>query len=246
MTPKAIILSILVAPVLHAATVDLSTWTVQNYSSGAGSWNVASGGGSVLQTINGNPTVFLSDQSAVGTSVKGKIKVETSSDDDFIGFVLGFNSGDFSNPLADFLLVDWKQGDQFPAVDGLAVSRVQGVVPNADNFWQHNGSVTELARGATLGSTGWADNTEYTFEFNFTSSSLEVLIDGVSQININGSFSAGNLGFYNYSQGTVRYSGVTQDELPPTPSVPDGGSGLVLLGISLAGLGISRRALRKA
>jgi hypothetical protein len=142
--------------------------------------------GVVFQSINRAPTVFLSDQSAVGTSVKGKIKVETTGDDDFVGFVLGFYSGDFSNPLADYLLVDWKQGRQnysgryAPA--GLAVSSVNGVVANEIDFWDHSGSISELARGTTLGSTGWTDNTDYTLEFNFTSTNLEVLIDGVSQI----------------------------------------------------------------
>lgn len=231
-----------------SATVDLSTWTVQNSSSGAGTWVVAPGNTSVLQTINGDPTVFLSPNSAIGTSIEGKIKVETTSDDDFVGFVLGFNPGDWTNAAADFLLIDWKKANQSPATVGLAVSRVNGLV-HPDELWSHvnsaaaSGTFTELARGSTLGSTGWVTDTEYTFGFDFTSTSLKVSVNGVEQINIAGSFSAGNLGFYNYSQSTVRYSGFTQDILPPPPApgVPDSGSTIALLATSLAALGMVAR-----
>lgn len=228
-----------------AGPVDLSTWTTQNYTVGAGNWVVQPGNTTVLQTLNGNPTVFLSDQSALGTEIQGMIKVTTTSDDDFIGFVLGFSSGDFANPAADYLLIDWKQGNQSGADAGLAVSRVTGVVPNADpGFWAHTNGVTELARGTTLGATGWTDNVDYSFGFTFTPTNLQVSVNGVQQINLNGAFSGGNLGFYNYSQSSVLYSGFTQDVIPPTNGVPDGGATVVLLGLSLAGLGVARRFSR--
>jgi hypothetical protein len=227
-----------------AAPVDLSTWTVQDYSPNASNWDVDSGNTSVLQKINGNPTVFLSNQSALGTEIQGKIKVTTFSDDDFIGFVLGFSSGDFSNAAADYLLIDWKQGNQTSggkfAAAGLAVSRVTGTVANPLNFWGHDGAVTELDRGDTLGSTSWEENTDYIFDFVFTSTNLKVSVNNVQEINLNGSFSDGNLGFYNYSQANVLYSGFTQDVLPPPPpphGVPDGGATVSLLALSLLGLG---------
>jgi hypothetical protein len=233
-----------------AAPVDLNTWTPQNYSANAGNWSVQGGGATVLQTLNGNPTVFLSNQSALGTEIQGKIKVETSGDDDFIGFVLGFSAGDFSNAGADYLLIDWKQNTQGGfGTAGLAVSRVTGVAPAATNFALHNGAVTELARGATLGATGWTDNVEYTFGFTFTPTNLQVTVNGIQQINLNGNFSDGNLGFYNYSQSNVRYSGFTQDVLPPPPptpnGVPDGGATAPLLAAGLFSLvALSRRRAR--
>lgn len=224
-----------------AVPVDLTTWTVQNYTPSAGNWVLQPGNTSVLQTTNGNPTVFLSNQSALGTGIQGVIRPGADGDDDYIGFVLGFQSGDFSNPTADYLLIDWKQGNQGTALAGLAVSRVTGVVSNADGFWGHYLGLTELARGATLGSTGWVDNTDYTFSFTFSATNLIVAVNGVQQINLNGSFSDGNLGFYNYSQSSVLYSSFTQDVLPPTNGVPDGGAGIALLGLSLAALGCVHR-----
>lgn len=228
-----------------SAAVDLSSWTVENYTPNAGTWTVAPDGLSVFQSVNGNPTVFLSDQSALGTGIEGRIKVETTGDNDFIGFVLGFSPGDFANPAADYLLIDWKQGDQDIADAGLAVSRVTGVVPTADpGFWGHTDGVTELARGANLGDTGWQDNVEYQFGFIFTPTSLQVLVNGVEEINLAGNFSDGNLGFYNYSQSSVRYSGFTQDQLPPT-RVPDGGSSAILLGLGFSAIGAIKRLRRK-
>jgi hypothetical protein len=241
----AALLGLSALPVI-AAPVNLNSWTPQNYTAGAGNWVVQPGGTSVLQTLNGNPTVFLSDQSAVGTEIQGKIKVTTTGDDDFVGFVLGFSSGDFSNAAADYLLIDWKQGNQSNGAAGLAVSRVTGIVGSANDFWAHSNAITELTRGSTLGSTGWSDNVEYTFGFVFTDTNLQVFVNGIQQINLNGSFSGGNLGFYNYSQSNVLYSGFTQEVLPPTgEGVPDGGTTASLFAISLLGLvAISRRRLR--
>ena len=214
--------------------IDLSTWTAESYPavSGfpAGVWTVSADNSNVLQSKNGQPTLFYSDFSVFNTEVQGKIKVETTGDDDYIGFALGFQPGDTTNSNADYLLIDWKQVNQwynfgYPsyspggwAYKGLAVSRVKGV-PNADEFWQHadhaaTGSplgqgVTELARATNLGSTGWADWKEYTFEFEFTPTSLKVWVDGNLEIDITGDFTDGRIAFYNFSQNYVRYSGFT-------------------------------------
>lgn len=215
--------------------VNLSTWTAESYPAvsgfGAGVWTVAGDNLSVLQSVNGQPTLFYSDFDVFGTTVQGKIKVETTGDDDFIGFALGFQSGDSTNSGADYLLIDWKQGNQSfnfgspsctPgsfAPRGLAVSRVTGI-PTADEFWGHTdfgssigcpdqGGLLELVRATNLGSTGWMDNKEYTFKFVFNATSLKVFVDGVLEIDITGSFNNGRLAFYNFSQSTVRYSGFT-------------------------------------
>ena len=70
--------------------IDLSAWS-QEGPPGAGNWVVAVYGESVLQTINGAPTHFVSPNNFINTTIGGSFSVETTSDDDFIGFVFGFN-----------------------------------------------------------------------------------------------------------------------------------------------------------
>lgn len=234
----------LAAPSLStAAPVDLSSWSVEGSNS---SWNVAADNNSVLQTVNGSPTVFHNGVNSQGNALSGTIEVETTSDDDFIGFVLGFDTGDFSNAAADFILIDWKQGNQGAyggtALAGLSISQVSGVLGDNSGSWWHDptNNVTELARATNLGSTGWADNTEYSFDLTFTSSLIEVFVDGVKELSINGSFEDGSFGFYNYSQSNVRYAGIQEAALPPVPlpaALPLLGGGLGLLGA----LGWTRR-----
>jgi len=165
---------------------------------------------------------------------------------------------DTTSATADFLLIDWKQANQFfnftgnaatdatpgtTAPAGLAVSRVSGT-PSADELWGHEnlvenagGGVVELARGANVGNTGWADNTEYEFRFVYTPTNLQVFVDGVLEIDVNGVFPDGRLGFYNFSQSDVRYSAFTVDPA----QVPEPGALALLTVAGLAGLAIGRR-----
>lgn len=225
----------------NAAAVDLSSWTAQ----GAGNWVLQPGNDSVLQTINGNPTVFFGPGNAQGVQLSGTIEVQTTSDDDFIGFVLGFKSGDLTAPTTDFILVDWKQINQgsfgCTAFRGLAISRATQGLGNNSGAWCHSGNgVTELARATNLGSTGWADNTEYTFDLLFTATNIQVFVDGVKEIDLNGTFADGAFGFYNYSQAQVLYAGITEDIIPP--AIPEPATWAMLIsGFGLVGAAARRR-----
>lgn len=248
----AALLSVLPA-IAPAAPVDLSLWSAESYDVvsgfGAGVWTVNAEGTSVTQSVNGQPTLFYSDFSAFGTEVSGTIRV-SGSDDDYIGFVLGFQPGDSNNPAADYLLVDWKRSSQSydfgaPSASagglapaGLAVSRVFGT-PDADEFWQHDNlagtpessGLSELARGLTLGSTGWNFNTDYVFTFDFGPENLLVYVNGALQFDLAGDFSNGRMGFYNFSQAGVTYTAFTVEEGSYVVPVPAAawlfGSGLV-------------------
>jgi len=240
------------APAQAAETVvDLSTWTQE----GAGNWVLASDNNSVTQTVNGNPTIYYSDYQAFGNQLSGTIRVNTSSDDDFVGFVVGFNPGELTGAVTDFLLIDWKQLNQgsfgCTANAGLAISHVTSGLANSAGAWCHASSdgVTELARGATLGSTGWADFTTYDFDIAYTATNVKVWVNDVLQFNIDGSFSDGRFGFYNYSQAQVIYAGITNIDLPPDPptGVPEPTTwAMMIAGFGLVGARMRRRRMNMA
>ncbi|MEP6762811.1 MAG: PEP-CTERM sorting domain-containing protein [Gemmatimonadaceae bacterium] len=241
--------------------VNLNTWSTQSYPAvpgfGAGVWTVAPDGSSVHQTVNGQPTMFASDFNAQGTEVKGRIR-SGGGDDDFIGFALGYHTNDITNANANYLLLDWKAGTQNfdfgapndgpggNALRGLAVSRVNGI-PTANEFWQHNnfagntnGSLTELQRGLTLGSTGWVANTTYDFTFIFLPNLLQVFVNDVLQINLAGNFNDGSMAFYNFSQADVTYSAFTKREITTTAPEP-ASFAMMAFGLFAVGYTVTRR-----
>ncbi|MCB1690737.1 MAG: PEP-CTERM sorting domain-containing protein [Halioglobus sp.] len=251
----------LVPAVAHAVPtpVDLTGWIENGFhgNNGAGTWTVQPGNDSVLQSINGLPTTFFKPGSnAQGTALSGTIKVNTSSDDDFVGFFLGYQDGELNSTNADFWMIDWKQSNQSPAVDGLALSHVTGNMSTApeNDFWQHVGTVNEVQRATNLGSTGWVDFQEYSFDLIFTATQIQVKVDGVVELDYAGNFTDGAFSFYNYSQSNVLYAGITEEDLPdpcdtnppgqggcpPTSDVPVPGT-LGLLGLGLMGLTRIRR-----
>jgi len=241
----AIAAAIVSTTAVSAAPVDLSSWTVD----GGGNWTTAADNNSVFQSLNSAPTVFQNGVDSQGLSLAGTITVETTSDNDFIGFVLGYTQGDIDgNPDTDYILVDWKQGTQGGWDEGLAISRVTGPIQaggldTSADAWDHVGSVQLLARATNLGDVGWSDNTAYSFQIDFTSTFIRVLVDGVLELDVAGSFANGAFGFYNFSQEGVRYAGITEEVVVPEIPIP-GALPLMLTGMGL--VSFLKRRKRKA
>lgn len=231
-----------------AAPVDLSSWIENgNPNNGAGLWTLEAGNNAVKQSQNGTPTVFHNNQNSQGNALAGTIEVQTTIDDDFVGFVLGYQEGEINSASADFWLIDWKQGDQSGQTAGLALSHVFGDLTSTSTsvsgqWWQHDDPVNEKQRATTLGTTGWVNNTENTFDLIFTPDLIEVKVGGATELSYssgnNGGvqFTDGAFGFYNFSQENVRYAGITEEVLPPTIPVP---AALPLLLTALGGLGFA-------
>lgn len=222
----------LMAPAVWAATevpVDLSSWEERG-PAGNGNWTVAADGKSVFQSINGDPTFFVSPgASTINTTLRGKIKVETTGDDDLVGFVFGFKAPLANGNDMDYVLVDWKQGNQgsggFTSFEGFSVNRVQGTITNyIPGFWGRTTSAGFTSLATNYGtSLGWQDNTEYTFSIVYQTDRLKFDVaggafgTGQTIFDVAGSFPDGAFGFYNYSQAAVRYSGLTLENTPPVP-----------------------------
>ncbi len=250
-----------------AVPVNLTGWIENGFqgNAGAGTWNVLVGNDAVRQTTNGDPTVFFNPgANSQGTSLAGTITPESSGDNDFVGFVLGYQDGELDSANADFWLIDWKQQSQNSGgqngLIGLSLSHVTGDIrngPNATNsFWSHTNTVTEVQRATTLGSTGWIDPQIYSFELTFTDTLIEVFVGGFLELSYSSTdhgslFTDGAFGFYNYSQAPVLYAGITQDVLPPDPdpnpdpSVVPLPAGLPLLLAGLGSFAILRRKKSK-
>lgn len=224
---------------VNAAPVDLNTWQAPE---GGGNWTVQGGGSTVYQSINTpTPTTFFNGVNSQGMSLSGEISVASNAgDDDFIGFVLGYNAGDLGNNSADYLLIDWKRGTQSfgswgTGLAGLAISRVTGAISEPE-AWSHTGDVDELQRATNFGNTGWVHGQTYTFDITFTSGLVEVFVNGEKELSVNGAFSDGSFGFYNFSQQRVTYAGIEEGVAP----VPLPATGLLLVG-ALGGFGLMRR-----
>jgi hypothetical protein len=237
----ATISMILAVPALAAGVaVDLSSWSVHDQpytgpgSAPPGNWEVSGDGLSVHQGVNGRPTFFASSTAVEGHRITATFQTPTT-DDDFFGVALGFG------PTApESLLVDWRQsfqdidwGEGTGPVDGyagLAVSRVTGI-PTLNEFWGHidspanpSGGVEELARGGNLGSVGWVGGASYDFIIEYTTTSLDIWVDGVHEIAMTGDFPAGSLALYNFSQPDMSMSGLTTEPLNAPPTVDGSGA----------------------
>ncbi len=231
----------------NAGLIDLNTWTQQGTSSN-GNWEVAADGSSVLQTINGSATFFTSTNSFINSEFTGSFSVNANGDNDFIGFVFGFNG------LDDFYLFDWKQGTQslggsVIGYEGFRLSKISTGfdVNNFNAMWSHAGAGIDVL-GTDYGSNrGWANNTNYEFTLGYSTSEINISINGGTFNNeqifhfsdLNNS--AGKFGFYNLSQAGVQYSGFEEDVCSENCSadVPEP-STLVIFAIGVMGLA-SRR-----
>jgi hypothetical protein len=236
--------------------IDLSTWQKRGPAAN-GIWTVAPDGNSVFQSVNGDPTFFVSPTNQINTTIRGSIRVETTGDDDLIGFVFGFSGPVAAGNDMDFVLFDWKQLNQssggFTAFEGFALSRVDGTITNyIPGFWGRTDSAG-FDNLATLYDTtlGWEDNVLYDFEILYQANRIRIDIaggafgDGTTIFDIAGEFPDGAFGFYNYSQASVRYAGLTEEATPPpVNNVPEPGTlGLLLAGLSLIAAGRRRRPI---
>lgn len=200
--------------------VDLSSWTVIQYelnSQPDASWDLQPGNTAVLQSVNSDASLYLSDFDATGQEIRGTWRVDTGSDDDFMGFVFGYQDP------GHYYLFDWKQSSQsfsgqFAEV-GMTLKAVDlppGQDPTVDDLWPSTSgaNVTVLEHNTVP----WVDFVDYEFVLSFVPGTIEItVLEGTTVLEnwvvSDSTYTSGKFGFYNYSQGDVLYQGFTQQSV---------------------------------
>jgi len=227
---KRILLSMAILTVgqfAQAGPVNLSSWSALtlDYSSGqpAGNWVISADNTSVIQTVNADPSFFLNNLNQTSYSMDGTWKVETGSDDDYMGFVFGYQNS------SNFYLFDWKQGNQSYvstyANEGMTIKKMTGATGNGltdlslAEFWENRNDYGDMDVLATNHGSdkGWADNVLYDFhlDFNLNPGEIHIIVKRDAAVLwdhtlTDTTFTSGQFGFYNYSQERVRYAGFEQ------------------------------------
>jgi len=192
--------------------VDFNTWNQAGWVAN-GNWVVQGGGSSVRQTINGNPSFFISPFELINVSITGNFKT-TDSDDDYMGFVFSFLDPLGQSDNYNCWLFDWKQGQQtnggFTAQRGKSLCRLNGSIPPGmypQTFWGHQTLLPQFElKQDDFGGPGWIRNFNHAFRIDLTFTRAVIFIDGNLVFDQQDCYFPGYFGFYNYSQTDCYYS----------------------------------------
>lgn len=200
--------------------VNFNTWIQEGFLNN-GNWSTQGGGTSVNQSINGNPTFYVSPDTFINVAIEGSFRVNTSGDDDYIGFVFGFKDPTGISANYDTYLFSWKRLSQNKytstgvlarAEEGMTLAKVSGNISSANDiltyFWGHQNQAGKYeVLGTNYGFTeGWNSFTTYTFQLLYTTTRISIAINNQVIFDIPGCYERGRFGFYNYSQSNVNYS----------------------------------------
>lgn len=201
--------------------IDLRRWlpAVQLFSDSQGpaQWTVTSNGTVAIQELNADASILLSDEMLTQDRVEGSFSVQTTNDDDLIGFVFGYRDA------GHFYLFDWKQTSQTDTL-GVAQQGMSIKVVHLDSPIQKADIRPTISpdptRVRTLYTNGipYEDFREYRFALEHRPGEIRIeVFDGarlVTSIRLNDStYAPGRFGFYNESQEAVRYSGFSRAAL---------------------------------
>ena len=193
------------------------------FVNGPSNWEIDASGTRVVQSRNANASILLGDLDVANTSIEGTWSVRDTGaaggtvDDDFIGFVFGYQDA------GHFYLFDWRRA--FGAIPtgasanaGMSIKVVSADSPlDSVDLWNEDGSagrVTTLFRN----SVPWENFTDYQFSLDFRPGQFTIIVrEGetvLESITISDdTYLDGAFGFYNYSQGLVEYRGFTSEQL---------------------------------
>jgi len=197
--------------------VDLGTWSVVQYGpwdQGPANWVRSQSNTVALQTLNADASILLSDFSMFRDEVEGTFLAQSSADDDYLGFVFGYQDA------SHYYLFDWKKVSQDKALVGMNV-KVVADDPNLSwggDTWATYPALTNRVRNLYHNSIPYQFGVEYRFLLRFSPGDISILVyeatNLLADIRLNDtSYPEGRFGFYNFSQDHVRYAGFVQEHL---------------------------------
>ncbi len=210
---QSIELSLGSVPTGSGDLVNLGPWTTKQYelnSQPDAVWQKDLPTNTVTQIVNADAAILLSDFNFSNGQMDGTWRVNTTTDDDFIGFVFGYQNSEH------FYLFDWKKADQNDPL-GFAERGMSVKVVNASSPLT---GATSGRRPATAHACARSSTTPFPGSALPTTSSpcdsmpgeIKITVKQgatvLADITVNDStYTNGLFGFYNYSQEQVRYSG---------------------------------------
>ncbi len=159
-------------------------------------------------TSNSDPTAFVCPIVHEQARITGTMVVNTTDDDDIIGFVWGWQSMD------QFYLLSWKQSYQNwfgcngnPGITVKLVDRTQPYVAEDFACDVDTSNVAVLMTPAETTTQGWIDNREYGVEILYDQTQTEITITDLSNnmevvnfVVMDGTYPSGQFGTYDFSQ----------------------------------------------
>lgn len=202
-------------------TIDFTRW----YDVGptGQSWEINSLN-EVKETEESIPPVlnmFISNDVFIDVKIAFDFQSLNSADQDFIGFIAGFESPMGSGTdTHQFILFDWKAKKEEAfgkyAEEGFTLSEYHGNIPDEEipnYFWGHNGHVQNslytLIAYRYGDQLGWKHLKKHHIEVTYTYSEIEVEVDGSIVLYIERCNQPGRIGLYTYSQHNVIFSNLT-------------------------------------
>nr|XP_027229754.1 cartilage oligomeric matrix protein-like isoform X7 [Penaeus vannamei] len=178
-------------------------------------WVVYDNGAEIHQTVNSDPAIAVGDHVMGDVDFEGTFFVEDTSDDDFVGFIFGYQSN------AKFYVVSWKKGPQNwfnKAERGVTLKLVNSNTgPGTklrDALWFTGSTANQAKMLWHDGSIGWKPKVAYRWLLHHRpdiGAMRFYLYQGTKQVmdsgNIyDGTLKGGRLGLYCFSQEEIIWS----------------------------------------
>jgi len=182
--------------------ISFAGWTTDqvvptSYPLMSANYIISPGAYAATQNMNNQDTGFLvgTDLDLCDWNVRVSTRALGTIDDDYIGFVVGYNAGDHINSNANYLRFYWAGPNG--STDGtFVVHQVGAVVPN-----EITNPFIELSRGLAFGSTPWVLNITYVWRLEYVGGRIKVYINDTLDFDFAWTFPNGaNVGLFTLSQ----------------------------------------------